>query len=79
MFAFEYQHTSYREYMQDLAAALDTKFQNNKIILPRQFAIGFVGYEMLENGLEAIYSDYTLTDDFTRKGSKWRRSIIHFA
>src|ERR1700748_2816212 len=70
MFAFEYQHTSYRTYLEDLAAALDTKVQNDKLTLPRQFAIGFVQYVALANGLEALCSDYTLTEDFYQKRTK---------
>ena len=70
MFVFEYNHTNYAELMEAYARQLEVQVVNNKIIFPRNVAIGFMQLIELQSRLQAIIFDYTFTQDFRGKRKK---------
>jgi AraC-like DNA-binding protein len=67
VFSFEYQSYNYRQILEELATALKTTVQDGRINYPEQFAHGYTQCIELPNGLQAVVSDYAITDNFYLK------------
>jgi AraC-like DNA-binding protein len=64
LFSFEYNSYDYGQILDDLALALGTKVQDDKLVLPERFATGYLQRIDLPNGLQAIISNYKLNDNY---------------
>jgi AraC-like DNA-binding protein len=61
MFVFEYDHKNYDILLRDVAQKLGTPYANGRFQFPRQVAIGFMQLVELQNQLQDIVFDYTVT------------------
>ena len=62
MFVFEYDHTNYRDLLHELAAVLGVPFKDDRLVYPKNIAIGFSQMIELQGGLQAMVFEYTYTD-----------------
>jgi AraC-like DNA-binding protein len=58
LFRFAYKHTDYRDFLQDLATALNTSIQDNRLVFPAAVASGYLELVVLPNGLQAMLVNY---------------------
>ena len=70
MFVFEYDHTNYRDLLQALANALGVSIRQDKLVYPRNVAIGFAQIIDIQSDLQAMAFDYVFTDNFRLKRKK---------
>ncbi|MBZ5857165.1 AraC family transcriptional regulator [Flavihumibacter profundi] len=70
MFNFEYNSYNYRQYLEELAAALHARIHDCRLTYPENFATGYSQCIELPNGLQALVSDYTLNDQYYTKRNK---------
>ena len=80
MFNINYSHTDYAKAISEIAQAMDTKVKGDTLIIPEQFATGYLKYIPLSNGLECMLSEYTLNQDMymQRNRSEEEFYIIRF-
>lgn len=64
MLEFTYNYSSYKSFIDQLAATVGTTVQEDTIVFPESFASGYMRRIELPEGLQAIYASFTLHKDF---------------
>ena len=67
MISFHYRLTSYKSFLEQFALLLDTKLEEDTLILPEKVGNGFLKVVHLNNALEAVIYELTFNDDLLLK------------
>ena len=81
MFYFGYNHTNYKNLLQDYAKAIGTELTgSDTLIFPEKHATGYYKFKLLPNGLQALLIDYQINEDtfINRMKSEQEFYILRF-
>lgn len=78
MISFEYELTSFRQFLQDFAFALETEFDGERMVLPASKGKGYLRLIELQEGMEAMVSDFYFKEDILLERKKDSREYYTF-
>lgn len=79
MLVFEYTISTFTQLLQDFSLLTGSPVQNNTVIVPEKYGIGYFQLLELPGGLQALKIDISLTDGFLIKRSKSDKEYYVFA
>lgn len=78
MISFEYELTNFRQFLKDFALALDSPFDGEKLVFHPRIGKGYMRLIELQDGMEAIISDFYLKEDILLERKKDEREYYTF-
>lgn len=78
MISFEYELTSFRQFLRDFALALESDFDGETLVFHPRIGKGYMRLVELPDGIEAIISDFHLKEDILLERKKDKQEYYTF-